>query len=179
MNSNDNKSVYVDFEITRSDLFRVNLDLVKWRLIAGLLVAAIPIAGLSYFFLLIDEGKMLLQLSPLIIGAPLVAVGAQILRLRAACNKFVSTLPDSQRRAEYLFQAEMDGYDLSYGESFSHVAWNDVLKAIERPAYFVLYLNSFETRIVPKRGFHVPDDVQVLRSILWAKLGTRARILSQ
>jgi hypothetical protein len=179
MNPNDITPIHVDFEINRRDLFRVNLDLAKWRLLAGLLVAAIPIVGLSYFFILIDEGDMLLQLSPLYIGAPLVAVGGQVLRLHAACRKFVSALPASQRRFQYLFQAEGDGYDLTYGESFSHVAWKDVLKAIEKPAHFVIYLNSFEARIVPKEGFHLPADIPILRSILSAKLGTRARLLSR
>lgn len=179
MNLNDTTTIHVDFEINRRDLFRVNLDLAKWRLIAGLLVAAIPIVVLSYLFMLIDEGKLLLQLSPLFIGAPLVAIGGQVLRLHAACRKFVSRLPDSKRRFQYLFQAETDGYDLTNGESFSHVAWNDVLKAIEKPAYFVLYLNSLEASIVTKGGFHLPADIPMLRTLLRAKLGVRAKLSSQ
>lgn len=179
MNLNETTTIHVDFEINRRDLFRVNLDLAKWRLFAGLLLAAIPIVGLTYFFILIGEGKILLQLSPLFIGAPLLGVGGQVLRLHAACRKFVSQLPDSQRRFQYLFQAETDGFDRTYGESFDHVAWNDVLKAIEKPAYFVLYLNRFEARIVPKGGFHVPGDIPVLRSILHARLGARANLFRQ
>ena len=143
MNPSYVTTVHVDFEITRRDTFRVNLELAKWRILIGLLVAAVPIVGLSYFFLLIDEGTMLLQLSPLFIAMPLAAVGGQVLRLHAACRKYVSALPESQRRVQYLFQAETDGYDLTYGDSFSHVAWTDVLKAIEKPAYFVIYLNRF------------------------------------
>jgi hypothetical protein len=95
MSPKDTTSVHVDFELTHGELFRVNLDLVKWRLIVGILVAAILIVGLSSFFILIDEVRILLQLSPLIIGAPVVAVGAQVLRLYAVCRKFVSTLPAS------------------------------------------------------------------------------------
>jgi hypothetical protein len=34
MNSNDVTAIHVDFEINRRDLFRANLDLAKWRLIA-------------------------------------------------------------------------------------------------------------------------------------------------
>jgi YcxB-like protein len=179
MNLNEIKTIHVDFEVNRRDLFRVNLDMAKGRLITALLVAAIPIVGLSYLFLLIDEGAMLLQLSPLLIGAPLLAVGGQVLRLHAACRKFVSQLPDSQRRFLYLFQAETDGFDRTYGESFNHVAWNDVLKAIEKPAYFVLYLNSFEARIVPKGGFHLSGDIPMLRSILRTRLGARANLFRQ
>ena len=178
MNPQDITTIHVDYEINR-DLFRVNLDLAKWRLITGLLVAAIPIAGLSYLFILIDEGNMLLQLSPLFIGAPLMALGGQVLRLHSACRKFVSALPASQRRFQYLFQAEGNGYDLTYGESFSHIAWKDVLKAIEKPAYFVFYLNRFEARIVPKAGFHLPAEIPALRNILSARLGTRAKLLSR
>lgn len=179
MNPNNATTIHVDFEVNRRDLFRVNLDLAKWRIMIGLVVAAIPIVGLSYFFILIDEGKILLQLSPLFIGMPLVAVGGQVLRLHAACRKFVSGLPDSQRRIHYLFQAETDGYDLTYGDSFSHVAWSDVLRVVEKPDYFVLYLNRFEATLVPKQGFHLPVDIPVLRNILSAKLGARAKLFSQ
>jgi len=179
MNSNDVTAIHVDFEIDRRDLFRANLDLAKWRLIAMFFVMTILIVATSYLFLLINEGTILLQLSPLIIGAPLVAVGGHVLRLHSICRKFVSGLPDSQRRCHYLFQAETDGYDLTYGESFSHIAWKDVLKAIERPAYFVFYLNSLHARIVPKHGFHLREDIPMLRSILRAKLGAKARMLSQ
>jgi len=179
MNSNDVTAIHVDFEINRRDLFRASLDLAKWRLIASFFVITILVVPLSYLFLFINEGKILLQLSPLIIGVPLVTVGGQVLRLHAICRKFVSGLPDSQRRCHYLFQAETDGYDLTYGESFSHIAWKDVLKVIEQPAYFVFYSNSLQARIVPKHGFHLREDIPMLRSILRAKLGAKARILSQ
>jgi hypothetical protein len=179
MNLNDVTTIHVDFEINRRDLFRVNLDLAKWRLVTALLVAAIPIVGLSYLFIVIDEGRLFLQLSPLFIAAPLLAVGGQVLRLHSFCRKYVSELPESQRRFQYLFQPETDGYDLSYGESFSHVAWKDVMKVIEKPAYFVLYLNSFQPRILPKRGFHLPADISMLRSILSAKLGARAKLFNK
>jgi hypothetical protein len=179
MNPNESSTVHVDFEVNPRDLFRVNLDLAKWRLIASFFVVSIPVLGLGYLFLLIDESEMLLELSPLIIGVPIVAAVGQILRLHATCRRFVATLPASQRRFHYLFQAETDGYDLTYGESFSHVAWKDVFKVIEKPAYFVFYLNSYQPRIVPKQGFHLREDIPMLRSILRANLGSKARILSQ
>ena len=179
MNSNDVTAIHVDFEINRSDLFRANLDLSKWRLIAAFFVMTILIVATSYLFLLINEGIILLQLAPLIIAAPLVAVGGQVLRLNAICRKFVSELNESQRRCHYLFQAETDGYDLTFGESFSHIAWKDVLKVIERPACFVFYLNNFHIRIVPKHGFHLREDIPMLRSILRAKLGAKAKVLNR
>jgi hypothetical protein len=179
MDHNNSAIIYVDFEINRRDLFRVNLDMAKWRLIVGFLVAAIPIAGISYFFIVIDAGDILLELSPLLIVTPLVAIGAQILRLHAVCRKFMATLPDSQRRIQYLFKSDMDGYDQTYGGSFTHVAWTDVFKAIEKPRYFAIYLNGLQAKIVPKRGFHVPSDIPMLRSILCAKLGAKAKVFSQ
>jgi hypothetical protein len=179
MPSNDIMTIHVDFEVNRRDLFRMNLDLAKWRILLGFAIAVIPVVGLGYFFILIDEKKILLQLSPLFLGLPLASVGGQILRLHAICRKFVGALPDSQRRVQYLFQAETDGYDLTYGHSFSHVAWQDVLKAQEKPAYFVLYLNRFQAGFVPKRGFHQPADIPVLRSILSAKLGVKAKLFAQ
>ena len=179
MNSNDVPTIHVDFEIDRRDLFRANFDLAKWRLLTGIVVAVIPILGLTYFFILIDEKKILLELSPLFIGVPLVAVGGQVLRLHASCKKLVSGLSDSHRRFQYLFQAEADGYDLNCGESFSHVAWQDVLKVIEKPSYFLIYPNRFEARILPTRGFHQPADIPILRDILLSKLGAKAKLLGQ
>jgi YcxB-like protein len=122
---------------------------------------------------------MLLQLSPLLIAAPLAAVGGQVLRLHSACRKFVSALPESQRRIQYSFHLETDGFDVACGESFGHVAWNDVSKAIEKPDYFVLHQNKFQAKVVPKEGFLLHADVATLRGVLRAKLGERARLLSQ
>ncbi len=172
-------TIHVDYQINRRDLFRANLDLDKWRLVIGLIVSAIPVVAATYFFMLIDETKILLQLSPLFIGAPFVAVGGQVLRLHATCRKFVSDLPESQRRIQYLFQPETDGFDLTYGESFGHVAWKDVLKATEKPGYFVLYQNRFQATIIPKEGFHLKAEVPTLRSVLRAKLGQRAELLNE
>src|SRR6185295_16064095 len=178
MQTNAATTIHVDYEINRRDLFRVNLDLDKWRLLIGLIVSALPVIAGAYFFMLIDEKEILLQLSPLLAGLPFVAMGGQVLRLHAACRKFVSALPESQRRIQYLFQLETDGFDLTHGESFSHVAWNDVSKAIEKPAYFVLYRNRFQATIVPKEGFHSRAEVPTLRSVLRAKLGQKAELLS-
>ncbi|HEY0431207.1 MAG TPA: YcxB family protein [Pyrinomonadaceae bacterium] len=179
MQTNSATTIHVDYEINRRDLFRVNLDLDKWRLVIGLVVSAIPVVAGAYFFMLIDEKKMLLQLSPLLAGAPFVAVGGQVLRLHALCRKFVSSLPESQRRVQYFFQPETDGFDVTQGESFGHVAWTDVSKAIEKPAYFVLYRNRFDATIIPKDGFHSRAEVPTLRDVLRAKLGQRAELLNQ
>lgn len=178
MSSREVTAIRVDCEVNPRDLFRANLDLAKWRLLLGFAIAAIPIVSLSYFFILIDEKKILLQLSPLFIGLPLASVGGQVLRLHAVCRKFVAALPDSQRRVQYQFQAETDGYDVIYGHSFSHVAWSDVLKAEEKPNYFVIYLNRFDAGFVPKKGFQKADDIPLLRSILATRLGLKAKLFT-
>ena len=171
-------TVHVIFNVTHRDLFRMNFDLSKWRVLLGFVLALLPIVGLGYFFLLIDEKKILLQLSPLFLGLPLAVVGGQVLRLHASCRKLVAGLPDSQRRIEYFFRSDTDGYDLTYGHSSGHVAWQDVLRAQEMPAYFVIYLNRIEAGFVPKHGFQHPADIPVFRSILAAKLGVKANLLN-
>lgn len=77
-----------------------------------------------------------------------------------------------------MFQAEADGYDLNCGESFSHVAWRDVLKVTERPSYFLIHPNGFEARVLPRRGFHHSEEIPIFRDILRSSLGTRARLIS-
>ena len=171
-------AIQVDFEVNRRELFRMNLDLAKWRLLLGLGIALVPIVGLSYFLILIDRKELLLQLSPLFLGLPLASVGGQVLRLHAICRKFVRGLPESQRRVQYSFQSETDGYDVTYGHSFSHVAWQDILKVQEKPAYFVLYLNRIEAGFLPKQGFQQPAEIPVFRRILSDKLGVKAKLLS-
>lgn len=179
MTSNDLSTIRIEFEVKHHEIFRMNLDLAKWRILLGLALAAVPIVSLTYFFVLIGETKILLQLSPLFIGLPLVAVGGQVLRLHAQCRKFVAGLPDAQRRVEYIFPPEGDGYDRKFGHSFSYVAWQDLLRVNEKPGHFVFYLNRFEAGFVPKHAFHRSSDIPILRSILAAKLGVRARLFSQ
>ncbi len=60
-----------------------------------------------------------------------------------------------------------------------HVAWQDVLKAEEKPDYFVVYLNRHAAGIVPKQGFYRPSEIPFLREMLSAKLGFKARLLTQ
>ena len=170
--------IHVDFTITQRDLFRVNLELAKVRLLLGCAFAVLTIGGLIWFFWLIDDLQFLFQLSPLFIGAPLVGVLGQILRLHSYCRQFIKNLPESQRRAQYLFQENADGYDITWGGSFSHILWQDLLKVVEKRNYFLVYLNTYEVRILLKNGFHQQSDIPLFRQIVSSRLGTKARLLS-
>lgn len=105
-----------------------------------------------YFFLLIGEQEILLETSPLFIGVPLVALGGEILRLHASAIKYVAALPESQRQTQLRFDSRSDGYDLTRGESFSHIARKDILSISEKPSYFLIRPNRFEAGILPKKS---------------------------
>jgi hypothetical protein len=170
--------IHVDFEITRHDLFTVNLNLVKWRLAVGVFIAIALILGLLYFFWLIGETPMFLQLSALFIGFPLLAVGGQLLRLRAECRRLINSMPEQQRRIQIEFQSGIDGFDVHSGASFSHIAWQDVTQVKELTDYFLIELNRYRQQIVPKRGFHQPSDIAVFRGLASTQLGAKTKLRS-
>lgn len=99
------------------------------------------------------------------------------MRLHAFCRKYVSRLTESQRQIQYMFSLHGDGYDVASGESFSHVSWNDVLKIIERPASFQIFLSEYAWQIIPKRGFHQNSDIADLRAMLLSSIGVKAKLL--
>src|SRR6266576_2385982 len=100
MTPEDDATVLVNFEIDRSDLFRVNMELAKWRFLVGVILIAVLACSVVYFFFLIGEREILLQTSPLFIGVPLIVWGGQILRLHATARKYVSALSESQRHVK-------------------------------------------------------------------------------
>lgn len=175
MTPEDDETVMVNFEIERRDLFRVNMGLAKWRFLVGLILIAVLACSVIYFFFLIGEREILLQTSPLFIGVLLVVWGGQILRLHATARKYVSGLSESQRHLQFKFESGSDGYDLRRGESYSHIAWKDVQKVSEKPAYFLIYLSRFDVGILPKRGF-LPIDIPTFRDIVRSRLGIRAQV---
>jgi hypothetical protein len=170
--------IHVDFTSKHSDMFWVSLALDKYRLAIGVAILALFCGGLICFFSMIGELRLLLQLSPMFIGFPALAIAGQLLRLHANCRKFIKSLPESQRRVQYMFQENSEGYDVVRGGSFSHILWQDLMSFVELRDYFVIYINAFDCRIVPKSGFHNPLDVPLLRRIVRSKLGTRAKLLS-
>jgi hypothetical protein len=97
--------VHVNFSLERGDLFSASLQILKARLMIGIGIVVLAIAGLIYFFALIGELGMLLQLSPLFIGFPMLGIGGQLLRVHATCRRYFSSLTESQRQISYMFQA--------------------------------------------------------------------------
>jgi hypothetical protein len=178
MSPADPQTVYADFEINKGDLFRANLSLAKWRLLGGILIFAVFVALVVAFFWYLEEQLIFWELSPLFLGAPILAVGGQVLRLHATCRKFVASLPLEQRMVRYIFSSQVDGFDFSNGSSFGHVAWTDVTGIIEEQSYFLIRRSQLEIRVLPKHALHQPSDLAVLRSIFKANLGSRARLLN-
>jgi hypothetical protein len=168
--------VHIDFFLERQDLFKASLQMAKRRLLIGIGIVALFSAGVIYFFVLIDEVGILLQLSPLFIGFPIMGVAGQVLRLHAICRKYFSSLSESQRRIHYMFAGNAEGYDLQHGDSFSHIAWTDVSKVVELPVRFLNYLNPYTAYVIPKRGFHQDSDISLFKSIVRSKLGNKAML---
>jgi hypothetical protein len=115
--------VQVDATIELSDYFHAYFDAAKTKLIIACLIVAIVIAAFAYFFILIGEGKILWQLSPLFFGLPIVAVAGQFLRVHASYRKYLRDLSDSEKHIHYIFHEQGDGFDIVRGKSFNHVAW--------------------------------------------------------
>jgi hypothetical protein len=165
--------VHIHFNLERGDLFPASIQMVKSRLLIGIGILVLFTAGVVYFFVLIDELGLLLQLSPLFIGLPIMGVAGQILRVHATCRKYFSSLSEPQRRISYMFSSNTDGYDLQYGDSFSHIAWTDVSRVVEQSLFFLIYFNRYDARIIPKRGFQEDSDILRFKSIVRSKLGNK------
>jgi type IV secretory pathway VirB3-like protein len=176
INDGDNAVLQIEFSIDARDLFRASIDMAKLRLLLGLGISLALITGLFIFFVIIDEKLILLQTSPLFIGIPLLAVGGRILRMHAVCRKYVSGLSSLQRRMRYTFHYGADSYEVASGESSSRISWNDVLKAVEKRKYFLIYFNKFEMQLIPKTAIQGTVQAALLRQLLLAKLGSRAKL---
>ena len=170
--------IHIDQQLTARDLFRVSLELSKVRLLIGGAIVMLVIGATVWFFRLIGEGFFLLELSPLFIGFPLLGLGGQVLRLHATCRKYFRKLPESHRRIQYHFQEDSDGYDVIYGDNFSHCVWKDVSRVIEKRDYFIFSKNELENWMILKKGFHQPADITLFRQIVSQKLGSRAKLLA-
>lgn len=169
--------VQVDATIELKDYFHAYFDTAKTKLIIACLIVGAMIAGFTYFFILIGEQKILLQLSPLFFGMPIVAILGQFLRIHASYRKYIRDLPDSQKNIHYIFHEAGDGFDIVRGKSFSHIAWENVRKAIERPRYFQFDLNEYESIIIPKRFLLHGSDEQALKEIIVSHVGPKAKLL--
>jgi len=173
----DGSVIHIDVSLKVRDLFLANLVLARFRLLLGLALSLTLVSALVITFVLIDEKQILLQTSPLFVGFPLFAVGAQILRLHGSCRKYVANLTPAQRRTSYMFSNDADGFDLSSGDSFAHISWNDVSRIVEKRRYLFIFLNKFDARVVPIEALEGPNELDGLRKIFSSKLGSRAQLL--
>jgi hypothetical protein len=169
-----NRTVHLDVDLEMRDLFKASLDMAKARLIVAVLIFAALCAGVAYFFWLIGEETIGLEVSPLFVGFPLIAIVGQVLRLRAALKKLLA----SNTRAQYMFQETSDGYDVNWGNSFAHVAWQDVRRIVEKRDYFRVDFDKCTGTVIPKRAFHQPSDIIVFRDILRSRLKDKARVFA-
>ena len=108
---------------------------------------------------------------------PIVAIVGQFLRIHASYRKYIRDLPESQRNIHYIFHEAGDGFDIVRGKNFSHIAWDNVRKIIERPRYFHFVLNEYESIIIPKRFLLHGSDEQVMREILVSSVGPKVKLL--
>jgi hypothetical protein len=170
--------IRLEYTVNAKDMFRASLGLSKFRILLGLGFSLSLIAGLVVFFLTIDEKEILLSTSPLFFGMPLLAVGGQVLRLHAVSRKYVASLSPSQRQHRFVFSDMADGIDVAFGDSTGHISWNDIQKIVEKPRNFLVFLNKYDVRLIPKVGLHDTGQLETLRTIMKVKLGPRARLLT-
>ena len=176
LESND-RTLHVDATIQLKDYFHAYFDASKTRLIIACLIVAGVIAAFTYFFILIGEQKILWQLSPLFFGLPIVAIAGQFLRVHASYRKYLADLSDSEKQIKFMFHEKGDGFEIVRGKSFSHVAWERVRRVIERPRYFRFVLNKYESIIIPKRFLLPGSDEELMKEIIVAQVGHKAKFL--
>jgi YcxB-like protein len=169
--------LHLEFTVKARDIFRATIGLAKVRIFVGLAITLCLITGLVLFFLKIDEQRILIQTSPLFIAMPLLAVGGQVLRLHATCRKYVASLSPRQRLMQYAI-SENSGIEIRSGDSFGSLGWGDVMKVVERRGYFLVYVNKYDIRVIPKRTLTDPKELNLLRGILASKIGSRAKLMS-
>ena len=174
----ENRIVQVDATVALSDYFHAYIDAVKIKLIVACLVVAALIVGFSYFFILIGEQTILLQLSPFLFGLPIVAIVGQLLRIHASYRKYLRDLSESEKEVHYIFREQSDGFDIVRGKNFSHVAWESVRRVNERPRYFRFVLGGPESLIIPKTLIKDKSDQELMREIIVSQVGNRARMLN-
>ena len=171
------RTVQVEATIDLKDYFHAYLDASKTQVIIACLTVALVIAGFTYFFMLIGEQDILWQLSPLFFGLPIVAIVGQFLRVHASYRKYIKDLSDSERNILYLFRENGDGFDVVRGKNFGHIAWENVRRVVERPRYFRLVLNKYESIVIPKRFLARGNDESIFKEIIVSGVENRARLL--
>jgi hypothetical protein len=169
----------VDVTVELKDYFHAQFDAARTQLMIACVVVVGMIAGFTYFFILIGEQKILWQLSPLFFGFPLLGIVGQILRVHASYRKYIRDLSDSEKNIHYMFPESGDGFDVVCGKSFSHIAWENVRKVIERPRYFHFVMNKYDAMIIPKRFLLPRSDQELMKEIIISHVGNRAKLTKQ
>lgn len=87
-------------------------------------------------------------------------------------------LRKSIKNQRYCF--EESGYEVSEEKNFSRVSWDSLAKVKEtRSSFFFFFMQGYAIyHMVPKRFFSSNEDVIELRSIIKAKVGSKAKLLS-
>lgn len=172
-------ALQIDTTVELKDYFHVYFDTAKVHLVIGVLVVLLFFAGAAYFFLLIGEQKILVQLIPLFLGVPLVALVGQLLRVHASYRKYIKTLSAEEKQIHYIFKDDSDGFDMIRGASFAHFAWSSVRRIVERPGYFNIAFNDYQSVIIPKRFFRDETEIKLMRQIISATSVRDRKLLQQ
>lgn len=177
MAEEQDRILHVDAIIELRDYFHAYFDAVKTKFVIACVICVAVIAAFTYFFVLIGEQEILLKLSPLFFGFPLIAVIGQLLRIHASCRKYIADLSESEKQVHYIFHEKGDGFDIVRGKNVSHVSWDRVRKVVERSQYFRFVLGKYESLLIPKRFFIDKSDELLMREIILSHLGSKAKLL--
>lgn len=172
-------TLQIDTTVELKDYFHVYFDTAKMHILIGVVVVLVFFAAAVYFFLLIGEQKILVQLIPLFLGVPLVALAGQLLRVHASYRKYIKKLSDEEKQIHYIFKDDSDGFDMIRGASFAHFAWSNVSRIVERPGYFNFAFNDYQSVIIPKRFFRDETEIKLMRQIVGATSVKDRKLLHQ
>jgi hypothetical protein len=179
MDEQSGRTVQIDATIELRDYFRAYVDASKVKLAIACAVVLLLIASFTYFFILIGEQHILLELSPLFFGFPLIAIAGQYLRIHAAYRKYLADLSESEKRVLYIFAEHGDGFEIVNGKNFGHLSWESVRAVVERTHHFRIDLNRYEALVISKRFVHGKADLLLLREIVSSHLGSKAKLLAE
>ena len=171
----NDRVLHVDAPISLSDYFHVYLDLAKLKLIIAAVVLSVLTAVFIYFFVLIGETKILLQLSPFFLGLPLVALIGQLFRVHAEYRKYIRSLSEDEKNVHFIFREGGDGFDIVRGANFSHISWQSVRRVTERPTYFRFELSGNQILVIMKKFLNNAEDESLLRRILGSTAKSQLR----
>ena len=100
-----------------------------------------------------------------ILAIPLLMLSFSYYSFISEARKQISSLSDSEKIFQMIFNTDGSGFDYIYGENFSHIAWNSITDASEKNAYFVLTLRA-QPLIIPKRIFKNVEEIFFFRKLL-------------